>query len=207
MTDIAGTEGCGALKNIIALGAGFVDGLNLGGNTKAALIRVGLHEMKRFCKLFFHGVQDSTFMESCGMADLVTTCYGGRNRKCAEAFALKSIHSSTTTQRVNDVKSSQRRQTQSGYSSDEEKEEKKSDNHDYISDIKKDCKDRWREIEESLLNGQKLQGTLTASEVHFVLSGHPEFDSFPLMKTIYEISFEGRPVSDIVYGIVALADD
>jgi len=63
VSDIAGVELCGALKNVVALGAGFCDGLSFGSNTK-----------------------DATFLESCGVADLITTCFGGRNRKCAEAF-------------------------------------------------------------------------------------------------------------------------
>jgi len=76
--DILGAEIGGALKNIMAIAAGIVDGAELGDNAKAALMTRGLHEMKRMgCAL---GASQDTFSGLTGMGDLIVTCTSEHSR-------------------------------------------------------------------------------------------------------------------------------
>ncbi|MEC9491028.1 MAG: NAD(P)H-dependent glycerol-3-phosphate dehydrogenase [Halanaerobiales bacterium] len=79
--DVKGVELGGALKNVIAVASGICDGLNLGDNTRAALITRGLNEMSRFVN--YHGAKDLTLVGLSGMGDLVVTCTSmhSRNRR------------------------------------------------------------------------------------------------------------------------------
>jgi glycerol-3-phosphate dehydrogenase (NAD(P)+) len=71
-TDQIGVEVGGAVKNIIGLGAGIIDGLNQGDNAKAALITRGLAEMKRLGMAM--GAESATFLGLAGVGDLIATC-------------------------------------------------------------------------------------------------------------------------------------
>jgi len=79
--DIVGVELGGALKNIIALGAGIVDGLEYGDNSKAALMTRGMVEMARLGSAL--GANKGTFGGLSGMGDLIVTCTSmhSRNRR------------------------------------------------------------------------------------------------------------------------------
>ena len=80
--DITGVELGGALKNIIALGAGISDGMGFGDNAKAAIITRGITEM---CRLGLAlGADINTFSGLAGIGDLIVTCTSmhSRNRRC-----------------------------------------------------------------------------------------------------------------------------
>ena len=146
--DVTGVCLAGALKNIIAVAAGLVDGLEWGDNAKAAVMRVGILEMQKFGVMFFPDCRPSTFTEeSCGIADVITSSAGGRNRLCAEQFVKtgKSMF----------------------------------------------------ELEAELLNGQKLQGAITAREVHEYLVQKNKINEFPLFTAVHEIVFNGLPANRI----------
>jgi len=81
-SDVIGVELGGALKNVIALGAGISDGMEYGDNTKAALMTRGLAEMARLGQAM--GANRDTFFGLSGMGDLAVTCMSAhsRNRCC-----------------------------------------------------------------------------------------------------------------------------
>lgn len=141
VNDVAGVSISGALKNIVALSAGWVVGMGWGDNAKAAIMRVGLMEMVKFGDTFFSATIDNrTFTdESAGVADLITSSSGGRNFRCA----MHSVERNLPIE----------------------------------------------EIEKQELNGQKLQGTLTAYEVNSFLKKQGMEDEFPLFTAVYRKFF------------------
>jgi glycerol-3-phosphate dehydrogenase (NAD(P)+) len=82
--DIVGVELAGAMKNIIAIAAGIIDGVGAGDNAKAALLTRGLAEISRLGIAM--GAVPQTFSGLTGLGDLVTTCISptGRNRSFGE---------------------------------------------------------------------------------------------------------------------------
>ncbi len=85
-TDLVGVEIGGAVKNVVAIGAGIGDGLKLGGNTRAAVITLGLREMVRLGTAL--GALAETFRGLSGVGDLVLTCSDGQSRNRRFGLAL-----------------------------------------------------------------------------------------------------------------------
>ena len=85
--DVVGVELCGALKNIVAMGAGAIDGMGYGDNAKAGFMTRGLAEIVRFA--FAHGANPLTAAGVAGFGDLIATCMSShsRNRLVGELLA------------------------------------------------------------------------------------------------------------------------
>ncbi|MCU7553290.1 NAD(P)H-dependent glycerol-3-phosphate dehydrogenase [Alteromonas sp. ASW11-19] len=84
--DIIGVQLGGAVKNVIAIGAGLADGLGFGANARTALITRGLAEMRRLGVAL--GAQPETFMGMAGLGDLVLTCTDNQSRNRRFGLAL-----------------------------------------------------------------------------------------------------------------------
>ena len=80
--DVIGSEVAGALKNVLAIGAGIIEGSGFGINTTTGFIVRGTVEIQRFAKIY--GAKDETFFGLAGIGDLMLTCFGSlsRNRTC-----------------------------------------------------------------------------------------------------------------------------
>eukprot|EP01040_Poterioochromonas_malhamensis_P011369 gene11369-12392_t len=197
--DISTVELCGALKNVVALGAGICDGLELGSSTKAAVIRQGLEEMSLFCKVFDSTgrYKPDTLLLSCGVADVIATSYGGRNRLCSAEFTRRYLL----------------HHDQRGGGDEEEgggsEEGSGSGSEEAIrivwEEIEKDMlhgqKIVWEEIEKDMLHGQKLEGVSACKEAIILLerSGYLKRNPshFPLFRSIHRIAVFGESSEEL----------
>lgn len=84
--DIAGVELGGALKNVLAIAAGIVEGRKLGASAHAAIVTRGFAELRRFAEA--HGARPETLMGLSGFGDLVLTCGSPTSRNMSLGLAL-----------------------------------------------------------------------------------------------------------------------
>jgi glycerol-3-phosphate dehydrogenase (NAD(P)+) len=85
-TDVNGVEFCGGFKNVIALGAGMLDGRGEGSNARAALISRGLFEMSKYARIF--NVKKDTLYGLTGVGDLVLTATDMTSRNYSLGYYL-----------------------------------------------------------------------------------------------------------------------
>jgi glycerol-3-phosphate dehydrogenase (NAD(P)+) len=101
-TDIVGVEVGGAVKNVLAIGAGLSDGLGFGANARIALITRGLMEMMRLGVAL--GAQRETFMGLAGLGDLVLTCTDDQSRNRRYGLLLaRGLGSDAALQEIGQV--------------------------------------------------------------------------------------------------------
>lgn len=99
-SDVVGVEICGALKNVLAIAAGIVEGLDLGHNAMAALVAQGCAEIRWLAEKM--GAKSATISGLSGLGDIMLTCYGSlsRNRsvgvRLGQGEALQDILASSS---------------------------------------------------------------------------------------------------------------
>ncbi|CEQ40230.1 SPOSA6832_01826 [Sporobolomyces salmonicolor] len=208
--DVLGVSLGGALKNVVAVAAGFIDGLQWGNNAKAAIMRIGLLEMKKLASLpvlphgpspsnsqqptdlrvshqfaleYFPGTEPETFVqESAGIADLITSCLGGRNRKCAEAFVTSGKVRPRLLTNVDSLGCPPVPAVRSRHASPLRVE--------LLTPLPYALQS-FDELEKDMLNGQKLQGVQTAKELYEFLKSRGKVEEYPLFTFVYRVAYEG----------------
>lgn len=104
-TDVTGAELGGALKNVIAIAAGFVIGAGLGDSARAALMTRGFAEMTRLAARM--GARNETLMGLSGLGDLILTCTSEHSRNFRHGLALGRGDAPDPTQTVEGVATAQ----------------------------------------------------------------------------------------------------
>jgi glycerol-3-phosphate dehydrogenase (NAD(P)+) len=85
-SDVVSSQICGAVKNVIAIACGIIEGMGLGESARAALIFSGLAEIRQLC--IAKGGNRETVMEPCGVGDLMLTCSSRTSRNMSLGYAL-----------------------------------------------------------------------------------------------------------------------
>lgn len=84
--DVIGVELSGAVKNVLALGAGYIDGLGFGYNTMSAFVTRGIKEVQMLCLVF--GADPLTLFGLSGAGDIMLSCFGSLSRNRTTGFRL-----------------------------------------------------------------------------------------------------------------------
>ncbi len=136
------------------------------------------------------GTIEETFWDSAGIADLLTTCYGGRNRRCAEAF-IKTGKSWPTLEKemLGGQKSEQQQQRKTqrrtcNIASCEHTPSFSETHHVWLTFVS--------------FPSFRLQGTSTCRDVYAFLQSQGKRDEFPLLCTTYDIADCGKDPHQIV---------
>ena len=186
-----------------------------GPNTKAAIMRSGLNEMRRFAKALYPTVRDETFFESCGVADLIATCYGGRNRLVAREFVEAAAAGRPATFAELEVRGSgvvvQGMRVCVLYVGASARTSSPSrscccwpqgaERHDDSPPPREPCActaPLAPLLQVSLLHGQKLQGVLTSDEVQIILQRRGWELEYPLFTTVNRIVRGQLPPASIL---------